>query len=79
MQYYNENTDINQLERFDNMIARQDFFNNIISNQSLDGLHIEWYVTFDKNNQDLPAYVEAVIFQRYFEIYGELPEWNEKF
>jgi len=51
----------------------------MIEKYKLEALHFEWYVTFDKENQDLPSYVEAIMMQRYFEIYRELPLWNKSF
>lgn len=62
-----------------NGTKRQDFFQEIMAENDIDALDIYWFVTFDKNHNDLPAFVEATIMQRYFEIYGCLPEWNKSF
>jgi len=60
-------------------MPRQEYFERKIKEEDIDALDIYWFVTFDKNNQDLPSYVEGVLLQRYFEIYRRLPEWNKEF
>jgi hypothetical protein len=42
----------------------------------IDKLIIHWYVTLDKATQDIPAYVEGLLLQSYFSIYGKLPAWH---
>tara|TARA_R110002072_G_scaffold301970_5_gene483149 strand:+ start:26 stop:451 length:426 start_codon:yes stop_codon:yes gene_type:complete len=46
---------------------------------NIEALDVYWYETFDESNNDIPNYVEGVLFQRYFEIYGGLPQWNKEF
>lgn len=58
-------------------VKRQVYFENKIEEENIDALDIYCYVTFDKTQQDLPAYVEGLLLQRYFEVYGELPTWNK--
>jgi len=59
---------------------RQAFFEEKMDNDnSMEALDIYWYVTFEKDMQHLPGYVEAILLQRYFDIHGCLPEWNKKF
>ncbi len=60
-------------------VKRQEYFESKIEKDNIDALDIYWYVTFDKKNQDLPAYVEGVLLQHYFEVYGELPAWNKDY
>ncbi len=60
-------------------ISRQNFFEQKIAEEGSDALDIYWYVTFDEENQDIPSYVEGILLQRYFEIYGRLPEWNNEY
>lgn len=62
-----------------NGVKRQRFFETIMAQNEIDALDIYWYVTFDENNRHLPAYVEAVLLQKHFELYGCLPEWNKSF
>jgi hypothetical protein len=33
----------------------------------------------DKKNNHLPEYALGLIKQKYYEIYGELPPWDESF
>ncbi|MDL2247302.1 hypothetical protein LJC05_01045 [Bacteroides sp. OttesenSCG-928-J23] len=60
-------------------MPRQKFFEQKLIEEGSDALDIYWYVTFDEENQDIPSYVEDVLLQRYFRIYGRLPEWNNEF
>ncbi|UBM62790.1 hypothetical protein LA303_02135 [Candidatus Sulfidibacterium hydrothermale] len=60
-------------------MRREDFFLKKIEEENIDALDIYWFVTFDKQNHDLPAYVEGLLMQRYFEVHGKLPEWNKDF
>ncbi len=62
-----------------NGMKRQQFFEEIMLQKEIDALDIYWFVTFDKNNQHIPTYVEALLLQKHFEIYGCLPEWNKEF
>lgn len=45
--------------------------------EDIEALHIHWYVTYDKKNQDLPSSVRTKILQIYQGIYGNLPRWNK--
>ena len=60
-------------------MPREQFFKDKIQREQIDALDIYWFVTFDKNHRDLPAFVEAQIIQRYFDSYGQLPQWNRDF
>ncbi|MDR0371079.1 MAG: hypothetical protein LBH80_04410 [Prevotellaceae bacterium] len=60
-------------------ISQQKYFEQKIERDGSDALDIYWSVTFDENHCDLPSYVEGLLLQRYFEIYGRLPEWNEEY
>lgn len=60
-------------------MPREQFFKEKIKQEQIDALDIYWFVTFDENQRDIPAFVEAQIIQRYFDNYGQLPEWNKDF
>ena len=60
-------------------VKRQDFFDSKMMDELIDALDIYWYVTLDKNNYDLPGFVEGQLIQRFFEIYGRLPLWNKEY
>lgn len=62
-----------------NGVKRQQFFEEVMLQNEIDALDIYWFVTFDKNQRHLPAYVEAVLLQKHFDMYGCLPEWNKSF
>ncbi|MGN6195873.1 MAG: hypothetical protein ACTHOB_13110 [Ginsengibacter sp.] len=57
----------------------QGFFSQKIEEESIDALDIYWFVTLDKTHNDLPGYVQGLLMQRYFEMYGQLPLWNKSF
>ncbi len=89
--YIGSSGTINQKGRFSNQLLRgrlnnehdgmkrQNYFEQKMKQEGIDALDIYWFVTFDENNQDLPGYVEGILMQRYFEMYGTLPPWNKKF
>ncbi len=69
----------NRLNNIQKEMKRQEFFENKIKEEKMDALDIYWFVTFDNKNQDLPGFVEGLLFQKFFDIYQRLPEWNEEF
>jgi len=60
-------------------MKRQEYFELKCKEEKIDALDIYWFVTFDKNNQDLPGMAEGLLLQRFFENYGCLPEWNKEY
>jgi hypothetical protein len=60
-------------------IEKQDFFESRFLKENIDALDIYWFVTFDTKSQDLPGFVEGLLMQRFFEVYGRLPSWNKEF
>lgn len=55
---------------------RQEYFDQKMKSEHIDGLDIYWYVTMDNENNDLPEYVEGLLIQRYRDVHGRLPIWN---
>ena len=45
----------------------------------IEALDIYWYETFNNELQDIPNYIKAILLQRYYELNGELPDWNEEY
>ena len=60
-------------------IPRKISWLNKINEEGMDGLDVYWYDTFNNKTKDIPAFVEAVIIQRHFDIYNKLPDWNIEF
>lgn len=60
-------------------IPRRISWNTQMKKQAIEKLVIRWWVTFDDKNRHIPAYVEAVLIQEYFDINGMLPVWNNEF
>ncbi|MDM1043055.1 MULTISPECIES: hypothetical protein [Empedobacter] len=60
-------------------IRREYYFLNKIEEENIEALDIYWFVTVDDEHNDLPGYVEGLLLQRYFEVYGCLPPWNKSF
>lgn len=50
-----------------------------IKNEDIDSLDIYWYETFNQKTKDIPSFVQATLLQKYFDIYGRLPDWNKEF
>lgn len=69
----------NRLNNIQKEMKRQEFFENKIREEEIDALDIYWFVTFDNKNKDLPGFVEGLLFQKFFDIYQRLPEWNGEF
>ena len=47
--------------------------------EKIDALDIYWYATYNEEIHDLPLYAKAIVMQKYFDLNGELPEWNTEF
>lgn len=58
---------------------QQQYFEQKLEEEQIDALDIYWFVTFDETYTDVPSYVEGLLLQRYFEVYGTLPPWNKAF
>jgi len=57
-------------------ISREEYFQQKMVEEQIDALDIYWFVTMDKNHNDLPAFVEGLLLQRVFDWNGMVPEWN---
>jgi len=68
-----------RLQNMHGKIRRQTHFETEITLNKLDGIRVNWYVTFENQIQDLPMFVEGTLLQNYFDIYKKLPEWNKKY
>ncbi len=62
-----------------NGMKRQLYFEQKMTEENIEALDIYWFVTMDNENRDLPGYVEGLLMQRYFDVYGNLPPWNKCF
>ena len=60
-------------------MLRQVFFDNKLRQENISEINVHWFVTFDEKTKDLPGFVEGLLFQKFFEIHGRLPEWNKNF
>jgi hypothetical protein len=60
-------------------LKRQDYFERKIEIEELESIKVYWAVTFDENNSDLPAFVEANLLQLFFRENMKLPRWNKSF
>lgn len=60
-------------------IRRQTFFETELKKNKLDGIRVNWFVTFDNEHQDLPMTIEGVLLQKYFDKHKQLPIWNKEF
>ncbi|MCA4781329.1 hypothetical protein IF125_03520 [Empedobacter stercoris] len=69
----------NRLNNKQDGIRREYYLLNKIEEENIEALDIYWFVTVDDEHNDLPGYVEGLLLQRYFEVYGCLPPWNKSF
>lgn len=60
-------------------MKRQNYFDQKLESELIDALDIYWFVTIDEKSNDLPGFVEGILMQQYFDIYGKLPLWNTEF
>ena len=73
-----ENKGLNEsINGLQNGINRQEYFDHKISKENIDALDIYWFVTIDKQNNDLPTFVEGLIMQTFYKLNGKPPEWNK--
>lgn len=47
--------------------------------ENIEALEVCWYETFNNETRDIPAYVEAILIQRFFKANDQLPRWNKEF
>jgi len=60
-------------------IPRKIYWAQKLKDENIEALDVYWYDTFNHDTRDIPAYVEAIIIQRFYEIQGNLPRWNKEF
>lgn len=60
-------------------IPLQYYFEQMMLINEIVALDIYWWVTFDEENQHIPACIEGILLQRYYDINGNLPLWNKEF
>jgi hypothetical protein len=59
-------------------LSRKKFLEGKIKSEcSLNAIIIEWYIL--KDASILPAYLEAILIQSYFDVNKKLPRWNKTF
>lgn len=50
-----------------------------MNEEQIEALDIYWYETFNTEINDIPSYVEALLIQKHFEMFGTLPRWNKEY
>jgi len=50
-----------------------------LTEEQIDALDIYWFETFSEEIKDIPGFIETLCVQRHFELFGNLPRWNEEF
>ena len=60
-------------------IPRKISWKQKLIDEKIDALDVYWYDTFNSKNRDIPAFVEALIMQQFYDVYGRLPRWNKEF
>ncbi|MEA3443396.1 MAG: hypothetical protein U9R19_01575 [Bacteroidota bacterium] len=69
----------NSINNKEEDLIGQDYFDKKFREKNIDAVDIYWFVTFNDSCRDLPGYVEGLIKQFYYKVYGCLPEWNTAF
>jgi hypothetical protein len=59
-------------------IPRRISWKQKLIDEGIDTLDVYWYDTLNADTMDIPAFMEATILQRFFEMYGRLPRWNKE-
>ena len=60
-------------------LSRKESWPKKMIEEDIEALDIYWFVTFNEEFRDIPAYVEAEVLQMHYDIFGTLPRWNEAF
>lgn len=47
--------------------------------ENIEALDVYWYATHNEKYTDCPKVLEGQLLQYYFDLYGELPRWNNEF
>jgi hypothetical protein len=47
--------------------------------EKIEAIDVYWYVTHNDKFVDCPRVLENKLLQKYFDIYGQLPRWNNEF
>jgi hypothetical protein len=59
-------------------IPRKESWKQKLIDENIDALDVYWYETVNKEVFDIPVFVESQILQKYLEVYGHLPKWNNE-
>lgn len=59
-------------------IARRKAFPLQMLKENISEIKVYWWVTYDNNNADFPTDVEASLTGKYFDKFGELPDWHQQ-
>ncbi len=59
-------------------IPRRKSWKQKLIEENIDALDIYWYETVNTEIFDIPCFVEALILQKYLDVYGRLPKWNKE-
>jgi hypothetical protein len=62
-----------------NRVQRKKAWLEEMENENFESLEVYWWVTFDDEINHIPAYVEALLIQRYYDDFKKLPRWNNEF
>ena len=58
---------------------RKESWKKKVSDENIDAFDIYWFETFNDQHKDIPSAVVALVLQLHYDVYGELPRWNEEF
>lgn len=58
--------------------ARRNSWRTLMAYEKIEALDVYWYVTHDTDFIDCPRDLENTLLKKYFQIYGNLPRWNNE-
>lgn len=58
--------------------ARRNSWPKQMKRENIEALDIYWYATHNAKVKDCPRILENQLLQKYLDIYGQLPKWNNE-
>ncbi|MDT8412699.1 MAG: hypothetical protein RQ875_09575 [Vicingaceae bacterium] len=59
-------------------VPRKKSWKQKLIEENIEALDVYWYETANNEMLDIPAFVECQILQKFLDIYGRLPKWNNE-
>lgn len=60
-------------------LKRNESLPKMLLKHNIRRIKVEWYVTWSELHKHIPSYVEAILIQKHFDQFNNLPKWNDRF